>query len=116
VSEELDKLEGMFVKFWVVMSEQNYRFLGKKKPNSLFNNATSSSSSNKTLPPLGPDILNGYQSCDDFTADLVILLTESGRTYIKNNLNNYCGYYNPNINNNAYNNYTITDAYSNRRT
>jgi len=87
-------------------SNDNDRFLSNAVPNAA---TTSSSSSSEALPPFGPKILNGYQSCDELKVDVVKVLTESGKNSIQSQKDTYCGYYNDTFFNNS-----IT--FSNRRT
>jgi hypothetical protein len=56
-------------------------------------NAAPASSFSKAFPPFGPDILQGYQSCNEFKSDLVYMLSSSGENYIKSSTNYTC-YYN----------------------
>jgi hypothetical protein len=70
---------------------QNIRLLKTKQSNAL-----PSSSSSKTLPPFSSDIIEGYQSCDDFKSDLVTFLTLVGENFIESQKNWSC-YYNDTI-------------------
>jgi hypothetical protein len=64
----------------------NQLFLEKEKSHSLFNNATSSSSSGETLTPFGLDILKGYQTCNDFKDVAIKFSTESRKAIKKDQL------------------------------
>jgi uncharacterized secreted protein with C-terminal beta-propeller domain len=82
---------------------QNSRLLETKQANIL-----PTSSSSKTPPPFSSDILEGYQSCDDFKSDLVAFLTLSGENFIESQKNYTC-YYNDTI---TYYNSSIAIPYS----
>jgi len=84
-------------------NNDNNRLLETKQANTL-----PTSSSSKTLPPFSSDILEGYQSCDDFKSDVVKFLTVSGQNFIESQKNSWC-YYNDTI---TYYNSSIDIPYS----
>lgn len=69
----------------------NHHLLDYKNANSTLFDATTALSIDETLRPFGPDILNGYDTCDDFEADVVKVLIARGKNYIQSNLNTSCG-------------------------
>jgi hypothetical protein len=89
---------------------QNYnsRIQEKKSSNSLFREASSS----RTLPPFSPDVLEGYQSCADFEADVVTLMTASITNYIQVQKDSY---YCDSFNETYYKNATTSFAARTRR-
>jgi len=78
----------------------NSRIQQKTSSNSLFMEPSSIS---RTLPPFSPDVLEGYQSCADFEADVVKLLTASVTNYIQIQKDSYyCDSYNETTSNETY--------------
>jgi len=87
----------------------NPRFLDMAPPKSLFQQVVS----NRTLSPFGPDILKGYQSCNDFKADIFHLYTTVGNDLIQSQKDWSC-YYDGSFNNTYYNNSILQTPFSQR--
>jgi len=88
----------------------NPRFLDMAPPKSLFQQVVS----NRTLSPFGPDILKGYQSCNDFKADIFHLYTTVGNDLIQSQKDWSCDYYDDLFNNTYYNNSILQTPFSQR--
>ncbi len=76
----------------------NHRLLDYENANNTLFHAATALSIDETLRPFGPDILNGYDTCDDFEADVVKVLIARGKNYIQSNLNTSCGDENQDLN------------------
>ena len=88
----------------------NPRFLDMAPPKSLFQQVVS----NRTLSPFGPNILKGYQSCNDFKADIFHLYTTVGNDVIQSQKDWSCDYYDGSFNNTYYNNSILQTPFSQR--
>jgi hypothetical protein len=68
-------------------NSQQRLIINSQKSGNFLDDTVITTSHDKTLPPFGPCILNGYETCDDFKADVASVLLAIGKSIIEQNKN-----------------------------
>lgn len=68
-------------------NSQQRLIINSQKSGNVLDDTVITTSHDKTLPPFGPCILDGYETCDDFKADVASVLLAIGKSIIEQNKN-----------------------------